>query len=370
MAEKFLLKNIFTKAMLSYIAYNIKSVHPPFKVKSFFEEVEKGFEHLTFNERAEHIAQTLHLFLPNNYLEAIDIIEQSLGPIIQEEELEGCECFYVMPLSIYVRMYGQNNYDRSMQALKEMTMRFTSEWPIRSFIENNEKKSFEYFHLWAKNENCHVRRLVSEGTRPRLPMGTQLKKYIQSPDRVLDLLEHLKGESTRLVQRSIANSLNDISKDHPKHVISFLKRWKREKVLDIDWIISHACRTLVKEANIEALELLGYEKDIKIKNFSLELVKDTIQIGDCLEFTLTFELDRKSDLIIDFLVYFKKANGSLKAKVFKLSKKCFKQGQVRLDKKHFVKEINTRKYYEGMQALAIQINGRLYEPKKEFFLKI
>jgi len=370
MAEKFLLKNIFTEAMLSFIAKNIKNVYPSFKTEAFLKEVKVGFGALSFSERAEHIAKTLHFFLPTNYLEAIDIVENSLGPIMEEEELKGYDCFYVMPLGVFVREYGLDEYDRSMLALKEMTKRFSSEWPIRSFIEKDEKRAIQYFTAWAEDDNCHVRRLVSEGTRPRLPMGTQLKKYIKDPDAVLELLEKLKNEPTRLVQRSIANSLNDISKDHPKRVTDFLQRWKEQNVLDVDWIISHACRTLIKKGNLEALELMGFKTDLKTSSLTLELEKDVLRLGENLQFTLTFDLEEKSHLMIDFLLYFKKANGSLKSKVFKLSSKSWEKGRIEIVKKHPIKEATTRKYYEGIQAICVQINGRVYEPKKEFFLKL
>ena len=370
MAETFLLKDIFTKEMIDYLAQNIKTVYPDFKMNAFIHEVFLGFDELSFSERAQHIALRLYDHLPKNYLVAIDIIEKSLGPVIEEEELEGYDCFYVMPLGIYVKEYGLDEFDRSMMALKEMTMRFSSEWPIRSFIQKDEKRVLDFLRIWAKDENCHIRRLVSEGTRPRLPWGMRLQKYVKDPSTVLKLLESLKNEPTRLVQRSIANSLNDIAKDHPSHVTDFLNRWKKEKVKDIHWIVSHACRSLIKEGNLEAMKLMGYKADVKIKELTLVLHQEQINLGETLEFTLCFELEEKSSLIIDYILYFKKANGSLKAKVFKISSKSFAEGKVKIRKKHLLKKITTRQYYEGVQAIALQINGKVYAPKKEFFLKL
>ena len=366
MSEKFLLKDIFTQEMVSYISANIKKVHPSFEDTSFVECVMKDFKALSFSQRAEHIAKQLHLFLPSSYLQAIDIIENSLGPAFVEEELEGFDCFYVMPLGIYVKHYGVKDYDRSMQALKEMTKRFSSEWPIRCFIEEDEARALYFLNRWLQDDNCHVRRLVSEGTRPRLPMGTQLKAYIKDPDPVLKLLEKLKDEPTRLVQRSIANSLNDISKDHPSKVTDFLARWKEDKVKDIDWIISHACRCLIKEGNTKALVLMGYKEEPKIKDISLKLQSTSVTLGEPLSFILDFELEEDTRLMIDYLIYFKKANGSLKAKVFKLSSKLFKQGHITIEKRHLLKAISTRKYYEGIQAVSIQINAKRFEFKEEF----
>lgn len=371
MAEKFLLKHIFDSKMLSYISQQIKAAYPSFAENSFRDKVMTDLERLSFSERAQHISNTLHLFLPSSYLTAIDIIENALGAEIVDEEIEGYDCFYVMPLGIYVRDYGLDDFERSMLALKEMTKRFSSEWPIRRFIEKDEEKAFSYFILWAKDENCHVRRLVSEGARPRLPMGTHLKKYIQDPRPVLTLLQALKDEPTRLVQRSIANNLNDIAKDHPTLVTSFLQDWKRDKVKDIDWIISHACRSLIKNGDKNALRLMGYKTEVKIHNLCLDLLQGEVSLGGFLEFNINFELEEKSKLVIDYVLFFKKANGSLKPKVFKLCNKVFLNTEkIHLTKKHPLKEATTRKYYEGVQAIAIQINGKLYTPGKEFFLKL
>ncbi|MDF1881630.1 DNA alkylation repair protein [Sulfurimonas sp. MAG313] len=370
MAEIFLLKNIFTKEMIEYIASNIKGAHPAFKEKDFVIEVLLNFETLSLSERAQRISTTLYQFLPKPYLEALEVILSSLGPIMQEEELKGYDCFYVMPLGIYVKDYGLDEFDASILALKEMTMRFTSEFPIRSFILKNEDACFVYLKEFSKDENCHIRRLASEGTRPRLPWGLRLQKYVKDPSCVLDLLDGMKNEPTRLVQRSIANSLNDISKDHPIKVIDFLTQWKHHDVKDIDWIIAHACRSLIKDGDINALTLMGYKADIEVDNFSLEIKDDVITLGEYLEFSIRFELKEDSRLMIDYLVYFKKSNGCLKAKVFKCSSKSYTKGKVHLIKKHILKKISTRKYYEGIQALSIQINGKVYPMKKEFFLNI
>jgi len=371
MKEKFLLKNIFDTKMISYIGQNIQDVYPSFDRDLFVLETMKAFETLTLSQRAQCISDTLHLFLPKDYLHAVDILESSLGPVIKDEKLEGYDCFYVMPLGVYVKDYGLEYFDRSMAALKEMTKRFSSEWPVRSFIEHDEKKALSYLGVWAEDENCHVRRLASEGSRPRLPWGTRLQKYIVDPAPVLTLLQKLKNEPSRLVQRSIANNLNDIAKDNPSHVIEFLQRWKSEGVKDIDWITSHACRSLIKSGNSQALHLMGYQTDVPIQNLSLKLVKNAVSLGESLEFSLSFELLEDHDLIIDYLMYFKKANGELKAKVFKLASKSFsKNTTIVLNKSHPFKELSTRKYYEGLQAIQLQINGKLHAAREEFYLEL
>ena len=370
MAETFLLKNIFTKKMVQYIASNIKAVYPFLKNEMFIKDVVEAFEPLSLTQRAEHISAMLYEYLPSPYLKSLDIIVKSLGPVTAEEELEGYDSFYIMPLGIFVKDYGLGEFDASMLALKEMTMRFTSEFAVRHFIVQDEETCLLYFRQWLKDENCHVRRLVSEGTRPRLPWGLRLQKYVKDPGAVLKLLHAMKNEPTRLVQRSIANSLNDISKDNPSLVTDFLEQWKDEGVKDCDWIISHACRTLIKQGDKQALSLMGFKSEVKIKELQLTISEYKIVIGEYLEFSLDFVLEEEAKLMIDYVIYFKKANGELKPKVFKFSNKSYKSSKISLLKRHRIKLATTRKYYEGIQKVSVQINGKEYTPKQDFFLKL
>ena len=362
MSEKFELRSVFNAKTVKQTAQQIKEVYPIFHDSAFVTSTLDGFELLSFGDRNSKITDNLYTYLPQAFPVAVEILVEALGEEMQVEVLEGYEGFYVLPLSTYVSRYGQNDYERSIEALIEMTKRFTSEWSIRIFLEHEQTKTLQHLHRCTQSDNCHVRRLASEGSRPRLPLGSRLHAFIQKPQLVLDLLEALKNEPTRLVQRSIANNLNDIAKDNPDDVVSFLKHWKAEGVKDVDWIIKHATRTLVKEGHFGALELLGFDVDIAIERVSVEVITPKVILGETLEFVtkINFNNPKKSKVVIDYLLHFKKANGSLKPKVFKLStKEISSHASLSLTKRHPLKPATTRSYYEGLQAIQLQINGKI-----------
>ena len=361
MKEKFEFRNVFNEKVIAYIASQIKHVNPSFQKDDFIASTLMGFESLSFGDRNSKITDNLYTHLPKEYPKTLEILVASLGEPLVEEELEGYEGFYVMPLSTYVRRYGTEHYQLSMDALIEMTKRFTSEWPIRIFLEQEQERTLAYLTVCSKSDNCHVRRLVSEGTRPRLPLGSRLYSFMEDPTPVLALLDLLKNEPTRLVQRSIANNLNDIGKDNPDAVVSFLEQWKTDGVKDIEWIIKHATRSLVKEGHHGSLKLLGFNPDITIKSAKLNMLTPDVQLGDNLEFECEIDFENALDekVVVDYLLHFKKANGALKPKVFKLSTKTISPKQkLLLRKKHPLKPATTRKYYEGEQGVQIQINGQ------------
>ena len=362
MSKKFEFRSVFNAETIKKTAQQIKEVYPTFNEKAFVVSTLNDFDTLSFGSRNSKITDNLYTFLPVDFPVAVEILINSLGEEMQVEELEGYEGFYILPLSTYVSRYGQNDYELSIKALIEMTKRFTSEWPIRTFLEQEQSKTLQHLHQCTKSDNCHIRRLASEGSRPRLPLGSRLHAFIKEPQLVLDLLEALKNEPTRLVQRSIANNLNDIAKDNPDDVVHFLKRWKEEDVKDIDWMIKHATRTLIKKGHSGALELLGFNMDIEIGNVTVEIETPKVTLGEALKFStkIRFNNPKDSKVVIDYLLHFKKANGMLKAKVFKLStKKISPQATLFLSKKHPLKLATTRSYYEGLQALQLQINGKL-----------
>lgn len=249
-------------------------------------------------------------------------------------------------------------------------MRFTAEWAIRPFLLHHEEKTLTFLHSITAHPNPHARRLVSEGSRPRLPWGSRLHQYIKDPSSVFALLESLKNEPTRLVQRSIANNLNDIAKDHPDQVVKFLTHWKDEDVRDVTWIISHATRSLVKSGHQGTLALLGYSSEISLDT-ELFLTKKSIILGETLEFTFTIHSHKEQNLIIDYLIGFQKANGTIAPKVFKLTTKKLKVGEsITLTKRHPIKPATTRVHYTGQHTLQLQINGILQPQIVPFDLQV
>jgi len=373
MKEKFEFRAVFNEKSIRQTALQIKAVYPAFKEKAFVRDVLDGFEALSFGDRNAKITDVLYSYLPKVFPTAVAILTASLGETLQVEELKGYEGFYVMPLSTYVSRYGVDHYEISIEALIEMTQRFTSEWAIRTFLEHEESKTLAHLEVCTKSDNCHIRRLVSEGTRPRLPLASRLYNFIKDPTPVLRLLELLKGEPTRLVQRSIANNLNDIGKDNPDAVVAFLTRWKKEQVKDVEWIIRHATRSLVKEGHLGTLRLLGFDPDIAIDHITLNVTTPIVILGDTLGFECEIYLanQREEKVVVDYLLYFKKANSVLKPKVFKLSSQSIMpNATLRLSKKQPLKPVSTRKYYAGEQAIQLQINGKLMGTPLSFELKI
>jgi 3-methyladenine DNA glycosylase AlkC len=216
---------------------------------------------------------------------------------------------------------------------------------------------------WSRHENCHVRRLASEGTRPRLPWTMRLPQFIDDPRPVLKILNNLKADPVLLVRRSVANNLNDIAKDNPDLVVETLREWQQIENEGTQWIIGHASRTLVKQGNKAALALLGYSPNpaIRVKNLKIENHK--INLGDALNFSFEVQStgDDSQNLMIDYIIHHMKANGKLSPKVFKLAKKRLKAGEtLHISKNHSIKPITTRKYYPGQHRLEIQINGQVW----------
>ena len=365
MEEGFLFKDVFNAELVARMGNRIKSVSSQFNEESFYKSIVPKLEPLSLSERSSLICESLQKHLPKGYEKAIGILLSTFDQVKKTSELTGFEGFYFMPIAKYVSVYGleEEDFDVSMNALIEITKRFTSEDAIRPFIRKYPKQTFENLYKWSTDENVHVRRLVSEGTRPRLPWSSVLREFIVDPSLVLDLLEELKEDPELYVRRSVANNLNDIAKDHPQLVIKTLKRWNSINNKGTQWIISHASRTLLKQGLPEALELLGYPTNLNISVDNFLLSQIECKMGDASEFSfdITSKTTESQNLMVDFVVHYMKANGKTAPKVFKLSKKELPANQkLSFKKKLSFRLISTRKYYTGLHEIEIQVNGKLY----------
>jgi len=359
-------RNVFNIEVCNELSERIHAVYPDFDRKKFLKIIALNFETLTFSERNLRICDALKETLPEKFEQAVEVLLNSQTGELEVEELEGFRGFIVMPQATYISSYGMENVDLSLMALEEMTKRFTSEFAIRYFIRSYPEKTFKQIKKWAVAENCHVRRLASEGTRPRLPWGMRLTEFIDNPEPVLKILDIMKFSPERLVQRSIANNLNDIAKDNPGHVTEILKRWQREGVSN--WLITHSLRTLFKQGNPEALELCGYNPEAEVSILDFSLTTPQVEFGTHVEFSIELVCKNSEKLMIDYVIHHMKANGSLSPKVFKLAKKSV-SGHLKLSKKHSMRSLTTRKYYPGRHMLQIQVNGRILA-EQEFTLKM
>jgi 3-methyladenine DNA glycosylase AlkC len=267
----------------------------------------------------------------------------------------------------YVEVYGLDDFTRSMRALETFTKGSTSEFAIRAFLLKDEDKTMAVMKKWAKSENEEVRRLASEGCRPRLPWAVALPSFKKDPTKVLEVLEILKDDTSKYVQKSVANNLNDISKDNANTLKIVLKTWFG-KTSSRDWILKHGSRTLLKRGDSEVLEYFGFKRAhlISVVNFK---VAPSVKLGE----ELLFEFELLSTQIlgklrVEFSLEFVRLNGKSSTKVFKICEGEYATVSKDIAKKFPFKIISTRKYYEGEHALCIIVNGER-KARKKFMLE-
>jgi len=375
MQKKFSLKDeLFNPKKVHQIASEIKAVYRAFEEEKFEKEVTDKFSELELKERIAHIRNMFAKYLPNDYMETtitlLKALPKELDPTLSDDNFGE---FIYASYSDFVATFGckEEYLEFSLQALQEMTKRFSVEYAIRDFINAFPKQSFEMLRACSLSQNYHERRLASEGSRPKLPWG---KKISLDYRLSITLLDNLYYDKTRFVTRSVANHLNDISKIDASLVIKTLKRWrasKKQNGKEMQFIVSHSLRTLVKEGNFEALELLGYgaNPSIEIVNFNLNSVE--LRVGEALEFSFTIKAQADEALMVDYLLFFQTKAGKLTPKVHKIKKLALKKGeQMSICKKYLFKaNMTTRKLYAGEHRLALQVNGKVFE-EVGFLLKV
>lgn len=369
--ERFLLKDMFNERIVTELAQRIRRVYAAFDAAGFVARIVPALTPLALIERSQLITDALTEFLPKEFPKSAEILVTSLGSELGPEEMGGYDSFIVLPLTMYIARHGLDHFDLSMTALYEMTKRFSSEGAIRYFIDRYPEDSLALLEEWARDENVHVRRLVSEGTRPRLPWAFRLKRFQQDPSPVLPLLERLKEDPSLYVRRSVANHLNDIAKDHPDLAADILMRWQQVRNPGTQWIVRHAARTLVKDGHRGALRLLGYDPDPKIEVRNQVIHTPAVRFGTGVSFEVDIcaAADKAQPLMIDYVIHFVKANGKTAPKVFKLAKKTIagRGTSLKVAKTHDIKAITTRAYYPGRHKVELQVNGKVF-PVGEFEL--
>jgi 3-methyladenine DNA glycosylase AlkC len=212
---------------------------------------------------------------------------------------------------------------------------------------------------WAEHRNEHVRRLASEGSRPRLPWGMRLPALIADPSPLVPILEKLRADPSEMVRRSVANNLNDIAKDHPAFVLDLARRWHGENDAT-DALLKHACRTLLKRGDAGALRLFGHDHEVQARIIDLRLSETRLPIGGTLGFSFTVALKQKeaAKLRLEYAVDFVKASGATSRKVFKISERRFDAGErARIARRHRFTDFSTRKHYAGPHRIAMLVNG-------------
>jgi 3-methyladenine DNA glycosylase AlkC len=348
------LKNMYTPELLNTFADEVCNVYPAFEKVRFLDAVfDEGWNQRELKERYRHITQVLSSRLPEDYVEAIDILELLSG------KFKG---FPFIFFPDFVQVFGLEHWDTSICALRRFTPMNSSEFAVRPFIERDPDRMLGIMLDWTKDPDEHVRRLASEGCRPRLPWAPQLKFLQADPSLILPILEELKTDESEYVRRSVANNLNDISKDHPDLVLRIASEWLG-KDPRTNWIIRHGCRSLLKKGVPDALRLFGFGSEQlgvapNVEISGLTLSKDTVSIGEELTFTFHLTSEERASFRIQFGIDYVKATGRTSQKRFHLSEKKQFTGTESFERRISFKDLSTRKHYPGTHRLAILINGQ------------
>jgi len=355
------MKNQLGEAAVQHIARCLSELMPTFESELFCAAALDGLEQYELKQRVMHIIQALHTVLPADFAQAATILGNIPHVWRTQDTVAKISSFAAWPLIDYASIYRLAQPKVALALLKKLTPLFSAEFAIRPFILAHLDYCMQQFAQWVHDDDEHVRRLVSEGPRPRLPWGMQLKGFIQDPRPAIPLLTTLNNDPSLYVRRSVANHLNDISKDNPELLIAICRNWQHDASAHTHWIIKHATRSLVKAGHPEVLQLLGYQPQLALQAVHLHLTATQLQLGDHLEFSCSIASTSANNqaLVIDFAIHFMKANGQQKAKVFKL-KTCnlAAQQQLTIQKRHAIKAITTRQYYAGTHKLEILVNGQ------------
>jgi 3-methyladenine DNA glycosylase AlkC len=359
------LKEWFNADRYRWFAGQLGELSPAFDPEKFLALTLPGLEPLALLQRLRRTTEALRATLPADYPAALAVLEK-LAPRI------GHNFVAIVPCD-FVALYGRDDFDASMRALAFFTRHGSAEFAIREFLRNDLARTLTVMERWSRDENEHVRRLASEGCRPRLPWSFRLEALIADPSPVAPILENLKADDSLYVRKSVANHLNDITKDHPHWTLATLRRWGAVHP-HTAWIAKRALRTLIKAGHPEALALFNVAPlpatAIRLEKFRLSPAK--LHLGERLEFS--FELvsasRRALRLIVDYAIHYVKKSGVGARKVFKLSELTLSAGgRAALKKSQRFQNFTTRTHYAGTHRVEILINGRSIA-KKPFRLLV
>ncbi len=345
------------------IADAVADTWRPFDRDAFLRDALDGYDPLELTQRARHIARALRSHLPADYEAALAILMASLGPRDGADRPTGMATFYYAPHVYFVADNGLESWERSMEAQHELTQRFTAEYSIRAFLEREPERTLDRLRQWASDPSEDVRRLVSEGTRPRLPWAPRLRRFQENPAPILELLELLRDDPSLYVRRSVANNLNDIGKDHPELLVETCRRWLIDAPPERRWVIGHALRSAVKRGDQAALTVLGFDGDRMASVTTVRIEPDVARIGESVRVSFAVVNDRQTRAAFnaDLRVRFVKANGAASPKVFKVGRLDLAPGERAVLRKQIsLRQQTTRTHYPGEHGLEVLINGRAH----------
>lgn len=351
------LKDLYSPAFYNRLSSALTTTVPDFDTQKFTQNIFVAhFDSMELKERMKHTSQVLHHFLPKNYPQTITILKKT----IEQLRIQGIgeDGLAYMFLPDYIETYGIDDFENSVEALEFVTQFVSCEFAVRPFILKYGNEMILQMQQWSLHESHKVRRLASEGSRPRLPWAMGIPFLKKDPASILPILENLKNDPSEYVRRSVANSLNDIAKDHPHIVLQVAKSWSGLSA-ETDALIKHGSRTLLKQGHAEILKHYGLDDTgIVLKDF--KLLTPAVKIGDSLAFSFTIKNENPTEqkVRLEYAVYYKKQNGQNTKKVYKISERIYAAGaEISIIRKQKFVLITTRKFHLGDHQVSVIING-------------
>ena len=345
------LKEWFNADRFRDMAAELGELYPRFDRKRFLELALPGLDSLTLLQRLRRMTECFRETLPADYRKALRILEK-LAPRIKHG-------FVTLVLPDFVACYGLEDFDASMEALEYFTSFGSSEFAIRHFLRRDLRRTLAVMEKWSRDKNEHTRRLASEGSRPRLPWSFRLEALIADPTPVVPILENLNADPSLYVRKSVANHLNDITKDHPAWVMDRLESWPLDEP-HTRWIAKRALRTLIKAGDRRALHLMGAGGRAEVRIAQFAIAPRSVTLGESI--TLSAEIESASSqaqrLVIDYAVHYVKKSGGTSAKVFKWKETVLGPGsRLSLARSQSIRNFTTRVHYPGRHRVELMING-------------
>lgn len=355
------LKDHINKDSIHHLANIITQAHPEFSTADFVKTASNDIDSLELKQRISHIISALDEHLGDDFEKNCEILIATKNYWQQLDNNQQPSSFLAWALIDYIGDHGINHPELAIPTLESLTELFSAEFAMRAYIERHPEQTWPQLLIWTQSENEHVRRLASECCRPRLPWGKQLRQLIKDPSPIWPIIEALLDDDSLYVRKSVANNLNDISKDHPDVLLDKAAEFIQVESNHRQWIIKHACRTLIKQGHPNSFALLGYDSKFNV-SASLNLAGRThCKVGDDISFEVMISNNEQQarNIVVDFAVIYTKAKGKISRKVFKLKNLALESEQsITINKKVSFKPISTRRYYSGEHAIELLINGQ------------
>lgn len=351
------LKDIYSTQFINSFLLQLQHVYPALSIKQIAKDILcKEWHQLELKQRWRHISICMKKHLPEDYNTTIQILVK-LCKHLQNDKLS--MSFEYMFIPDFIEVYGVQNYSASIKAIESITQFTSCEYAIRPFLNEYPQQTMQQMYMWSMHKHINVRRFASEGCRPKLPWALGVPFLKKDVSAILPILENLMNDASEFVQKSVANNLNDISKEHPQIVIDIIKKWKG-KSKNIDWIVKHASRTLFKQGNASIMKVFGYHQSNNFKLNNFNILDKSIYVGEYINFNFQIQnlTNKKTICRIEYAIYFRIKNGTHNKKVFKISEKEIDmQTTITINRRQSFKPISTRVYYKGVHYVSIILNG-------------